>query len=689
MGGTSYRTICQFCHSNCGIVVQRGADGTISVKGDPDHPMNRGRCCTKVAAVPELIRSKDRLTVPLRKTKSGFQPISWEEALRMVADRLGEVRSKHGPTSLARCIGAPVSYQCRDGFAQFMGEYGSPNFTGAANLCMVPRMTGYKAVTGAIRAEPDYDNTNLVLFWGTNPMASERFGSYSTYNGLGQIIPRLRKRGARIICIDPFRTMTVQQADEWVQLRPGTDVALALAMIHVIIDEGLHDREFVAQYTKGFEELSEHAAACNPNWAEHLTGVPAQTIEDLARAYATAKPAAIYEGNGLDMYANGVDAVRSIVTLVCLTGNLDVPGGNVFMPFVRQSTLPTQPVPRERRVGYDRFSLFPEVPFPAVKEALLAGEDHRPRAMIVHHSNPVLVQADERRTRQALEKLDLLVVSDIFPTATSEIADVVLPVTSDFEDYGYRAYSSVEGGLLALARPVADPVGESRSVFEVEFELAERMGLHEDYPFRDTVSWIGFMIKPTGITFERLLAEQIVVATPPVQYRKYTSRGFSTPSGKVEFTSETFQKGGHTPLPVYSEPAGEVLDGGVLSAKGFSLLGSSRRPAQFVHTKLKNLQVLSRSYPEPLCYIHPQDASERGIGEGEEVEVSSPQGQLSLRAKVSEEAMRGVVCIDFGWGNPTDGKANINMLVNDQHWDPVSGGTPNRLFPCEVKSKKH
>lgn len=685
MKGKTYRSICQFCHTNCGIIVHRRANGTTDVEGDPEHPMNRGRCCPKVAAIPEVIESEDRLKVPLRKTSKGLEEISWAKALDFAADRLGEIRDRFGPLSLVRCGGAPVSYQCRDGFLEFMGAFGSPNFTGAANLCMVPRMTAFKAITGGIRAEPDYDHTRLVLFWGCDPLTTERYGAYAAYNGMRQIIPRLKKRGTRMISIDPFRSRTAAQADEWVRIRPGGDVALGLAMIHVIIQESLYDRAFVEAHTSGFEALADHVQACDPAWAEALTGIPAKTIADLARTYATTKPATIYEGNGLDMVANGVDAVRTVAILIGLTGNLDVPGGNVFMPFAQQSSLPTKAVPREKRVGYGQFPLFMEVPFPAVKSALLGEAESRPRAMIVHHCNPALVQANEKRTRQALEKVDFLMVNDIFPTATAALADLVLPITSDFESYGYRAYASLEGGFLALARPVAPPAGQSRPVFEVEYELAKRMGLHREYPFQDTVGWLKHMIGPTGVSFERLVEEQIVYATPPVQYRKFEPGGFNTPSGKVEFYSTVFERKGYSPLPVYSEPAGEPLDAAVRSGKGFPLLGSTKRPGHFVHTKLRNIKALAKSYPDPLVWLHPQDASERSILEGSEVEVSSPRGQITLKAKLTEDTRPGHIWIDFGWGNPTDGKANVNVLVDDTHFDPVSGGTPHRLFECEVR----
>jgi anaerobic selenocysteine-containing dehydrogenase len=685
MKATATRTICQFCHTNCGLVIHRDDDGALTVQGDPDHPTNRGRICVKGAAITEFVRSQDRLKYPLQKTPTGFKRISWDDALKFAADKLGEIRSKFGPLSLVRCAGAPVSYQARDGFLQFMGEFGSPNITGAANLCMVPRMTAFRAVMGVIRAEPDYDRTKLVLFWGVNPLVSERFGAYASYNGMTQILPRLKKRGVRIISIDPFRTATVQQADEWVQLKPGSDVALGLAMIHVIIAEGLYDKAFVEGYASGFAELKEHVKACSPAWAEGHTGIPEKRIEDLARAYATTKPALIYEGNGLDMYTNGVDAVRTIAILIALTGNLDIPGGNAFMPFAPQSSLPTKAVPREKRVWHEKFSVFGEVPFPAVKEAVLGDEIGRPRAMIVHHCNPVLVQANEIRTRQALEKLDFLMVNEVFPTATSAMADLVLPVASDFETYGYRAYSSVEGGFLALARPIMAPVGEARCVFEVEYELAERMGFQLNYPFHDAVSWVRFMIKPSGVSFERLDQEQIVYATPPIQYRKYADMGFKTPSGKVELYSRRFEAGGYSPIPAYTEPAGEPLTQQDMSGKGFPLLGTSRRPSSFVHTKLKNLKALSKTYPEPLLWVHPLDASDRNVTDGDQVEVASPQGKIVLRAKLTEDTKPGFIWIDFGWGNPSDGKANINVLTNDTYFDPVSGGTPNRLFPCQVR----
>jgi anaerobic selenocysteine-containing dehydrogenase len=192
------------------------------------------------------------------------------------------------------------------------------------------------------------------------------------------------------------------------------------------------------------------------------------------------------------------------------------------------------------------------------------------------------------------------------------------------------------------------------------------------------------MIQPTGVSFEQLDKEQVVYATPPVRYRKYEEKGFNTPSGKVEFYSTIFEDKGYDPLPGYSEPAGEPLDAALRSGRRFPLLGCTKRPAQFVHTKFRNINALTSSYPDPLVWLHPQDASERDIADGNNVEVSSPRGQITLKARLTEDTQPGYIWIDFGWGNPTDGKASINILVDDTNFDPVSGGTPHRLFECEI-----
>jgi len=681
MQAGTYRTICGFCHAACGLVVKIGDHGIEHVAGDPEHPSNRGYICPKAYAAKEVVESPDRLTMPLRKTAGGFKPISWDDALDFAAVKLTTIRKQYGPFSLVRNNGAPVNYEARDGFQYFLHAYGSPNNTGASNTCHVPRVTGWAAVVGG-EPEPDVDRARLLIFWAANPLATERFGSYCSYNGFNQILARAKARGTHIVVVDPVPSEIVAHADQWIALKPGTDTALGLAMIHVIINEGLYDKEFVAGYSLGFEELKQHVRPFTPAWAASITGLDEQVIAEFARLLATRGPVAIREGNGLDMYCNVVDAARTVAILVALTGNLDTPGGNVFLPFAKQAVLPK--VSQQKRIRYQQFPLFRELPFPAVKESLLNEEDYRPRAMIVHHSNPVLIQANQKRTQQVLEKLDFLMVDDVFMTATAQIADLVLPATSPMERYGYRAYSSFERGFVALGRPVADAPGQARDVYWMEYELARRMGIGGDYPFKDSHSWLEHMLKPSGITLEQLEREQIVYATSAPEYRKYQKNGFQTPSGKVEFVSQSFKALGYPELPIYTEPTGAPVPKPALSNPALPLQCTSRKPSQFVHTKFRNIKTLTKSYPEPVLWVSPQDAAERGICESDMVELSSAQGRVVVRAKLKAGLRPGLVTMDFGWGNPTDGLASSNLLTDDSVWSPFSGTHAQRLFACEV-----
>ncbi|EJW09886.1 Anaerobic dehydrogenase [Rhodovulum sp. PH10] len=675
------RTICGLCHANCGLLVTVGPHGIERIEGDPDHPASRGYICGKAHAGKEIVESPQRLTMPLRRTPRGLEPIGWDDALDFAAGRLAAIRDRYGPESLVRNAGAPVSYEARDGFLYFMRVFGSPNFTGSSNCCWLPRATAFNATMGG-KPEPDFENARLILFWGSNPLATERYGNYCGYERFHRIISRAKARGARLIAIDPVRSETAARCDEWIRIEPGSDVALGLAMINVIIAENLHDRDFVDRYTSGFLALAEHVRTATPDWAACITGLAADQIVDLARRFATNGPATICDGNGFDMYCSVVDAVRTVAILLGLTGNVDVPGSVVFLPFAKQSVLSAPP--KTAKIRQSEFPIFRDVPFPGIKEALLHDEPYRPRAMIVHHSNPVLIQANQRRTVEAFRKLEFLVVDDVFMTATAEIADLVLPATSPMERYGYRAYSSFDRGFVALSRPVVGPPGEARDVFTMEYELAARMGLEADYPFVDSRSWVEHMLKPTGVTLARLEHEQIVAVTPPPRYRKYKETGFQTPSGKLEFYSEQFAKAGYDPLPIYREPTNGGASPVVPAPAGFPLRCTSRRPAVFVHTKFRNLAGMIASYPEPLLWIEPSDAARRGLREGDMVELSSPRGRVTIRTRFDISLRPGLVMMDFGWGNPTDGLASANELTSDEFWNPISGSTPQRLFACEV-----
>jgi len=677
----SFRTICSFCHTSCGMVI-KVKDGKIAeVQGDPDHPASMGYLCKKADAVIPLVYHRDRLRTPLMKTKGGFREVSWDEALDFAADKLISLRDKYGPKTLVREMGAPYTYEGRDGFSQLLAALGSNVNTSVGHLCSRPRQLGITAVLGG-RAEPDYKETKLAIFWGANVVSANRYSVHSAYPNFSKTISNVRERGGKVVVIDPIKSETVPFVDEWIPVRLGTDLALALAMINVIIQEEIYDKEFVQDYSLGFDLLKKHVNTYTTEWAAGVTGLSSVRIQNLARQYATEKPGVIYDGNGLDMHTQCVDTCRAIGMLEALTGNIDRPGSNVFLPWSEQNVIPTLQLPKDpdEKLPYPLFMDFPQ---PVVVDLLLSDRTERPRAMIVTNSNPALVLANAKKTREALARLELLVVNDHFMTATAELAHLVLPDATGFERNGYRAFSSAEGCFFAFRRKVIEPLWDCRPVFEVEYALAEKIGLGMDYPFRNNEEWINFMIEPSGISIADLEEKQIVYTTPPVQYEKFKTEGFGTPSGKVEFFSERFEKAGYDPLPCFR---GREISPAV--REKFPLDGTSRKPGVYSHTKYRNIPELSKYQRAPFVWMHPEDAKKRGIENGAWVEVESPLGKIELEARAEEKASLGVVVVDFGWGNPWDKAANINFLTDDQDRDPISSGTSNRLFPCQVRKKE-
>lgn len=675
------RTICGFCHTNCGLVVET-RDGIISkITGDKEHPATKGYLCPKGQAGKELVYSPDRLQYPLKKTSGGFERISWDEALDTIAFRLNEIKKEYGPQTLVWCSGAPVTQEAALGFIQLVAAYGSANFTGPGHLCSVPRALAVQLVYGE-RSQPDYENTKCMLMWGSNPTDSRQLAERGSYGRFDRLVSRAKSRGAKLIVIDPKRTEIAAMADYWLQINVGTDTALGLAMLNVIIGENLYDKEFVDNWTVGFNELENHVKQFTPEWAEKITGIPKEKIIEVTRVYATTKPGLNHDGNGLDQHPNVIQTVRTLGILSAITGNVDVPGGNVFFPHTRFGHYLSNRL-EVKSLAASKYPLFPTMPFPSVVDAFLTGEPYKPRAMIVHHANPLLINANEKKVRQALEQLEFMVVSDIFSTATAQMADIILPETSNFERASYETYASAQGSFVALRRKVVEPIGESRPVFDIEYDLAHRMGLDQYFPWKNTEEWIEYRLKPLGITLQNLEEKSVIYTTPPMEYRKYLKNGFNTPSKKVELFSRKMQDSGYSPLPIYEKKA--VISPNVTEQDKFPLVGTTRKPGMYVHTRYRNLPRLHKMQPDPLIWIHEEDAQSRGISDGDDTTVESPEGSIQVQAKITTDVKPGTVVIDYGWGNPWDGKANVNILTSDTYRDPICGATSNRRFICEVK----
>lgn len=678
MENKSYRTVCGLCHCSCGIVADIDNGQLKSFRGDKEHPSNRGFLCAKAAAMEELSRSPDRLTRPLRRIGGQLREVSWEDAYDFAALRLRGILDTYGTDALMRCSGAPMTYDARDGFNYLMRLCGSANATGSSTYCYVPRVTAFQTMVGG-KPEPDFDRADFIILWGSNPRATNRLGGYCAFDGITSVLDRARKRNAKIVFIDPVKNESIKDGDEWIQIFPGTDVFLGLAMLRHIINNNLYNRDFVENYTVGFEELRQHVQPYTPEYAQDKTCIPAEVIVSLADRFAKSLHATICEGNGLDMHCNTVYTVQTIAALLGITGRIDVPGGVVFLPFVPQAPM-NNLSPAKMALKY-KSPLFRDIPFPIVKDALLSDDPQMPHAMIVHHANPAIINSNSKRTKEALSKLDFLMVTDIFMTATAELADLVLPAKDCFESYGYKAYTSFERPFLAFAQPLFDAPGQAKSVFEIEYEIGKRMGFGEQYPFHDEISWINYALAPAGVTFEDLKQNQILFFDKPIVYEKYKTAGFSTPSKKMELYSKRMAECGYSPLPLPLPDGGSTLE---LQSQEYPLYIINYRPGDFVHTKLHNLAVTTRKHPFSLMWIRPEDADTYHIQDNDLVTVETAVGKGEFCAKIHDTPYRGMIVLEFGWGNSTDNGTDINELTSDFDRDPISGSTANRLYRGKI-----
>lgn len=673
-------SVCAFCSSGCGLKVSVRGSTIRRVSGDPAHPVTRGRLCIKGACAPGIVHSPERLRTPMLKSKGGFREVSWKHALDWLCEKIHAISARYGPESLALFRGHIPGPETLDAFSLLWACLGSPNYTGVGHLCHIPSFLAFHSVYGLFPypvgyARPDFEKAGCIVVWGANPSRDTRFSPAV------EMIPKAGKRGARLVVIDPVGTPLAKAADLWLQILPGTDYALAAALIRLVMENDLFDADFVGRWTTGFDALRESVAACTPQWAAAITGVPPGQIETLARWYAEEGPAAIETGNGLDQHVNVFQTVRGIAMLISICGYLDVPGGNCFFPFAGLKPYPGIPAAAER-TGAKRFPLFPGAPFPAVSEEL-TGNSGRIRGMLVYHGNPCLSLANEKRIREALGNLELLVVCDIFPTATTELADLVLPGTTAFERTGLKTYSIRDGGYVSLRKPAIRPLHESRPWYEIEYEIASRLGFRDQYPWKDGDSFVEHRLQGSGVDPAALGEAPSLKAAPGLAYEKFREHGFQTETGRVELFSEKLEKLGYAPLPDWGALCGKSAEAGAADPKR-ALIGTTRRPGVYIHTRYRNVPGLRRREPEALAQISPADAEAEEIRTGDRVRVSSAEGSVRMRARVSTDIRQGVVVLDFGWGNPGDGGENANRLTSDREVDPAAASTSNRRFWCTL-----
>jgi anaerobic selenocysteine-containing dehydrogenase len=543
----------------------------------------------------------------------------------------------------------------------------------------------------------DIDQADLILVWGENPTTD------SSPINLTRLM-KARRRGARIVVIDHRRSETAQATRaEWIGIRPGTDGALALGMIHVLIAEKLYDSAFVDQWVHGFGELRDYVASFTPERVEEITWVPADRIRDLARAIGEARGCSILTYTGLEYSNSGVQAIRAVWTLQAIAGHMDVPGGKLFkMPDRLQLNriLTPPPLDAPKPVGAEKYPIYYEVRKEAhgalLPKAILEGDPYPVRAMIISGSSLITSWPNPALWRRALAALDFLVIVNRFPTADADYADILLPATTMFEIESYM----IHDGHIQLRQRVIDPIGEARSDYMIFAELARRLGYGHLWP-QSEEEMIRNALGDNGITLDALREHPggLPFDVPTMLFHKYEKGllrddrkpGFNTPTGKFEVASEWFRQYGYDPLPIYTEPIEGPLAAPEIAVKYPLVFNSGARTQTAFRSQHHNIPSLAAKQPWPLVLLHPIDALPRGIKDADLVYVVSPRGRVRFRARVTEDIVPGAVEVNMGGGGPLGPsawqKGNVNELTDFENRDPISGFPVYKALMCDVTKR--
>lgn len=672
------------CPDTCAMVVTVEDGVAVKVEGAKDHPFTQGTLCTKVSRYLERVYHPERLLYPMKrvgaKGEGRFERISWDEALETIAARFKEISaSADGPQAIL-----PYDYAGTMGLAQWqsMGKR-LFNRLGASllerGICSSAGKEGIRlTLGGSVGMDPEcFDDSKLILIWGTNPIVSN-LHQWTR-------VQAAKRRGARVIAIDPYRSLSAEKCNEHIAPLPGTDAALALAMMHVIIGEGRHDRDYVARYTLGFDQLAQRVKEYPPEKAATITGVSAGRIVQLAREYASTRPAAIRISYGLQRYAGGASAVRTITCLPAVTGAWRDAAGGILLStggwvdmnpqaLERPDLLRVSPNPRPRTINMC-----------AIGDALL---DAKPplHALYVYNSNPAAVAPDSRRVLAGLSREDLFcVVHDLFQTDTADYADILLPATSQLEQWDiHTGY----GHLYVLANePAIAPLGEARPNNDVFRGIAARMGFEEPC-LRDSDEDICRQAlgsknpRMQGMDWEQLKRDGFRRVNVPQKFAPFAEGGFPTPSGKCEFYSETAKNLGIDPLPTWIAPRESVQSAPAL-AQRYPLAMISPPARNFLNSSFANLDFARAAEGEPHLDIHPGDAAARGIGTGDTVRIYNARGEFEAVARVSESVRPGVVvALSVWWKKLSPDARNANEVTSQALTDLGGGAT---FYDCLVQ----
>lgn len=669
------------CFQACGINTCVQNEKLTKVEPMPEHPFSRGVLCPRGECLAGYVYSPDRILYPMMKKNGKFIRVSWDQALDAVAKELQQIKNEDGAHSVAFSVGSIGAENIViSAFAQrFRGAFGSPNYFSIEAHCFRTRIMARLLTFGTYPLE-DPDNSECIILWGHNPDASEP--------PLAARVHKALDRGLKLIVIDPKR-IPLAKRGKFIQIRPGTDAALALAMMNVIINEEIYNKEFVEKYTFGFDRLKEHVKKYPPQKVANVCGVSADDIREVSHIFAKAKGASIIQGiNALDQHINGFQNSRALAILHAITGNYDVPGGWAFNPFMRLSDL-RLPVDEEP-VGADQFPLFRRLwnmtaPYGQqmlLADAILSRKPYPIRAMIISGGNPAASWPDSEKLKKAFTKLEMLIVMDLFMTQTTEFAHVVLPACSSLEMIGLAYNYGLTGGMpfVMLNRKIIEPLGESWPDWKFYAELGRRMGYGEYFPWNSDQEVVDHLLKPSNMTLKDLEAHPEGIWFGERCYDIRAKNQIRTPSGKIELYSQTLADAGYDAIPVYKEPTRSPMNSPELAKKYPLILNTGARILEYTHWQMRHIPELRELAPDPVAEVHPDTASQYGVSDADMILVETKKGQIKVKVKTTEDIMPRVVNVLHGWA----GKLNQNVLTDVEAQDPVTGYPELRALACRI-----
>jgi iron-only hydrogenase group A len=707
---TEIKAACRGCHGGCVHILTVEGGKVIKIRPDPDGPLNNGHACAKGMTLIEQMYHPDRIIYPMKRVgkrgSGAWERISWDEAYDTIIDKLTHLQKTYGKECIATTTGTGRHHLAQ--LWRFANVLGTPNATSSgALICLGPRKNAGDFTAGVFAGVDYYGETKpaCIIVWGANPAVSGADGELQWH------IKDAVRGGTKLIVVDPQPNELTERAALWLRVRPGTDGALAMCILNIIISENLYDHEFVENWTYGFNELRERVKDYTPEKTARICWVPEEDIVKAAHMIASVKPLSLEWGCAVEQTPNSFQTCRAIYMIPAVTGNWDVPGGFVESKEIAPTAYPMFEALSEelgKKCISGGYPLLDGTATPKMfahpwytLDAIKTGKPYKIRALLAHANNSLLSMPDALHTYECLKELEFFVYMDFFMTPTAELADIVLPAALWAEVDSFFCMPEFGDQALLTMRKVAD-VGECRSDEEFFMELCRRMEL--DYGARSQEELLNGLLDEmgkrypeyAGTDFEKL--KQINYIVPRREYERYKKRGgFSTPSGKFELWSLGVEKAGGDPLPFWSEVPESPYSRPDLAADYPLVLTTGSRRHQYFISNNRQILSLRRTAPFPTVSINPDTAAKYGIKEGDWVWIETPRGRITQKASLKPELDPRVINCEMGWWYPEAGapgygwdESNVNVLTaGEAPCDPFDGSYQLRALLCRISKNEN